>query len=88
MLLTYPEERVLSSLHQTEETTAFFGAAALEVPLADMMKLLTSLNDKGLVRETGQSRRGVHYSLTEAERPRSISFRCEEGSASSLGRQV
>jgi DNA-binding MarR family transcriptional regulator len=66
VLLTYLEERVLSSLHQTEETTALCVAAALEVPLADMMKLLTSLNDKGLVRETGQSRRGVHYSLTEA----------------------
>jgi len=66
VLLTYSEERVLSSLHQTEETTASSVAADLKMLLADVMKLLISLRDKGLVRETGQSRRGVHYSLTEA----------------------
>jgi DNA-binding MarR family transcriptional regulator len=66
VLLSYPEERVLSSLPQTEETTASYVAAALEVPLADVMERLTSLGDKGLVRQTGQSKRGAHYSLTEA----------------------
>ena len=66
VLLTYSGERVLSSLPQTEETTASSVAGAVEVPRADVMKLLTLLGDKGLVRETGQSRRGVHYSLTEA----------------------
>ena len=66
VLLTYSEERVLSSLHQTEETTTSSVAADLKMPLADVMKLLISLRDKGLVRETGQSRKGVHYSLTEA----------------------
>jgi len=66
VLLTYSGERVLSSLHQTEETTASSVATDLKMPLADVMKLLISLRDKGLVRETGQSRRGVHYSLTEA----------------------
>ena len=66
VLLSYPEERILSSLPQTEETTASSVAGAVEVPRADVMKLLTSLSDKELVRETGQSGRGVHYSLTEA----------------------
>ena len=66
VLLSYPEERILSSLPQTEETTASFVAAALKVTRADVMKLLTLLGDKGLVRETGQSGRGVHYALTEA----------------------
>jgi DNA-binding IclR family transcriptional regulator len=66
VLLSYSGERVLSSLPQTEETTASSVAGAVEVPRADVMKLLTLLGDKGLVRETGQSRRGVHYSLTEA----------------------
>jgi len=65
VLLSYPEERVLSTLPQTEETTASFVAGVLEVPRADVMKRLTSLSDKGLVRETGQSGRGAHYSLTE-----------------------
>src|SRR3954466_8299214 len=64
VLLSYPEERILSSLPQTEETTASSVAGAVEVTRADVMKLLTLLGDKGLVRETGQSGRGVHYALT------------------------
>src|SRR3954453_9568351 len=44
VLLTYSEERVLSSLPQTEETTAPSVAGAVEVPRADVMKLLTSLS--------------------------------------------
>src|SRR3954451_20479002 len=66
VLLSYPEERILSSLPQTEETTASSVAGAVEVTRADVMKVLTLLGDKGLVRETGQSGRGVHYALTEA----------------------
>src|SRR3954469_14442931 len=40
VLLSYPEERILSSLPQTEETTASFVAAALKVTRADVTKLL------------------------------------------------
>src|SRR3954447_12434457 len=58
VLLSYSGERVLSSLPQTEETTASSVAGAVEVPRADVMKLLTLLGDKGLVRETTSSHFG------------------------------
>jgi DNA-binding IclR family transcriptional regulator len=66
VLLSCARERVLSSLPQTEETTAPYVASDLGMPPADVMNHLSRLADQGLVRGTGRSRRGAHFILTEA----------------------
>jgi DNA-binding IclR family transcriptional regulator len=66
VLLSYAGERVLSSLPQTEETTASYVASDLGMPLADVMNHLSLIEGQGLVRGTGQSQRGAHFILTEA----------------------
>lgn len=66
VLLSYPEERVLSSLPQAEETTPSLVAAALSMSQSDVAGHLASLCRKGLAHEAGQSKRGTHYRLTEA----------------------
>jgi DNA-binding MarR family transcriptional regulator len=66
VLLSYPEERVLSSLPRADETTPSLVATALQMPLSDVVNHLASLCRKNLAHEAGQSERGVHYRLTEA----------------------
>jgi Mn-dependent DtxR family transcriptional regulator len=65
VLLSYREERVLSCLRFGEETTAPLIAAALHMPLPDVMEYLTALNNDGFVQGVEESRKGVHWCLTE-----------------------
>ena len=66
VLLTYVEERILSSLPQLEETTPSLMAAGLRLPVAEVLQHLSSLSQRGLIRELGESKRGMHYRLNEA----------------------
>ena len=64
VLLTYHGARVLSSFPLLDETTPSLVAADLRMPISDATQHVSSLREQGLVRELGQSGRGVHYELT------------------------
>jgi len=66
LLLSSSEERVLSSLSQTDVTPASYVATDLRMPLRRVLDRLSRLVDHGLVREAGRSWAGAQYSLTEA----------------------
>jgi len=60
VLLPYSGELVLSSLMETEETSASSLATRLRTPLEEILNQLSWLADQGLVRQTGESPKGPH----------------------------
>jgi len=65
VLLPHLAERVLSSLVETQETSASSLAARLRTPLEEILNQLSWLADQGLVRQTGESPKAPHYAMTE-----------------------
>ena len=89
VLLTHHGARVLSAFSLLDETTPSHVAADFRMPISDVMQHVSFLREQGLVRESGQSGRGVHYELTPLGfGSPAISRRGEEGAPRALSRQI
>jgi DNA-binding IclR family transcriptional regulator len=65
-MATRCSETIFSGVERLRHAPAPYVASDLGMPLADVMNHLSLLADQGLVRGTGQFRRGAHFILTEA----------------------